>query len=90
MPNNNSSGEISQEKLSAMLKLASSKLGMSSDQLKAVLSDKSSTDELLNKIGGKKSFDKAMNNPQSLEKLINDNPKAKKMLSDLMGGEKNG
>lgn len=81
MPNQN---EPSQEKLNAMLKMASSKLGMSTDQLKSVLNDKNKTNELLNKIGGQNSFLQAMKNPESLEKMINENPQAKKILGDLM------
>lgn len=81
MPNQN---EPSQEKLNAMLKMASSKLGMSPDQLKNVLNDKNKTNELLNKIGGQNSFNQAMKNPESLEKMINENPQAKKILGDLL------
>lgn len=81
MPNQN---DLSPEKLNAMLKMASSKLGMSPDQLKNVLNDKNKTNELLNKIGGQSSFNQAMKNPESLEKMINENPQAKKILGDLM------
>jgi hypothetical protein len=90
MPNNNSSGDISQEKLNAMFKMASSKLGMSTDQLKTVLSDKKSTEELLGKIGGKGKLQSALDNPQSLEKLINENPAAKKLLGQLLEDQKHG
>ena len=90
MPNNNDLGNISQEKMNAMLKLASSKLGMSPDQLKNVLSDKNATNQLLSQLGAKNKVDSTIKNPENLEKLLNDNPKAKKMLSDLFGGNKNG
>ena len=88
MSNNNPSGDISNEKINAMLKMASGKLGMSPDQLKGVLSDKKATDELLNKLGGKSKFKSALESPEALEKMLNDNPKAKKMMSDLMGDKK--
>ena len=85
MPNNNSPGDISPEKLNAMLKMASGKLGMTTDQLKSVLSDKKSTEKLLGKIGGTGKLKSALESPDNLEKLLNENPKAKKMLGELLG-----
>ena len=90
MASNNPSGNISPEKLSALLKLASNRLGMSPDQLKSVLSDKKSTEELLDKLGAKNQYEAAMKDPDSLDKMLNSNPKAKKILNDLMGDQKHG
>lgn len=90
MPNGNQSGNISQDELNKMLKLASSKLGMSPDQLRGVLSDKKATDDLLGRIGGQSKLDAALRNPESLEKMVSQNPKARKMLSDLLGENKHG
>jgi predicted component of type VI protein secretion system len=90
MSNNNFSGDISPEKLNTLMKMASSKLGMTTDQLKTVLSDKKATDELLGKIGGKGKFNSTVQNPENLEKIINENPKMKKLLSELMEGRDHG
>jgi hypothetical protein len=86
VPNNNPN--ISPEQINAMMKLASGKLGMSPEQLKAVLSDKKSTEDLMNKIGAGNQYKSAVNNPSSFEQMINNNPQAKKLLGDLFGGQK--
>lgn len=80
-------GNIPNDQLGAMIKLASGKLGISPEELSSILSDKGRTEDLLKRIGGKKVFDSAMKDPDSLEKVINENPAAKKALSGLFGGK---
>ena len=90
MSNNNFSGNITPDKLNAILKMASGKLGMSSEQLKSVLSDKKATENLMNNIGGTDQLKNVLDNPQNLEKFLNANPKAKKLLNELLGDHHNG
>lgn len=75
---------LSPETLNAMLKMAGSKLGMSPEQLKSTLTDPKKADALLCQLGLKKP---AQDNRQSIEELLNQNPRAKKMLNDLLGGK---
>jgi hypothetical protein len=84
-----SGGDMSVDQLGAMIKLASGKLGISPEELRSILSDKGRTEELLSRIGGKKVFEAAMKDPDSLEKVTNDNPAAKKTLGGLFGGKQN-
>ena len=90
MSETNNSGNISRQQLDAMIRMASGKLNMTPDQLKSVLADRGKTNDLLNQIGGKAVFDSAMKDPESIEKLINRNPQAKKIIADLLRGQKNG
>lgn len=90
MANNFDANNISPDKIEAMLRMASNKLGMSPDQLKGVLSDKKATSDLLDQLGAKSKVEAVEKDPEALKKLINNNPKAKKMLEDLMGDKKNG
>jgi hypothetical protein len=92
MNNANGSGGLSPEKLDAMLKTASQKLGMTPQQLKAMLSNPNSAGQVLSMIqkqsGGPAPKGGSMQ--QNIEQMLNSNPKAKKMLEDLLGGKKNG
>ena len=88
MPDN--TNNISRQQIEAMIRMASGKLNMTPEQLKSVLSDHEKTDDLLNRIGGKAVFDSAMKDPKSIEKLIRNNPQAKKIIADLMRGQNNG
>lgn len=90
MATGNSSSNIQQEKLNALLKTASEKLGMSQGELKSVLSDKNATDDLLKKIGGANSLKNIIDHPENLQKLINNNPQAKKLLNEILGDKHNG
>jgi len=87
---NNFSGNISPEKLDALLKIASEKLGMPKDQLKAAVSNPKMASELLEKLGNKNNLKSAISNPQTLEKLLNNNPKAKEMLHGILEDKKDG
>lgn len=90
MANNGNLGKFSPEMINAMLKMAGQKLGMTPEELKAAVSDPKKADELLsslNKNNGGKVKD-AMTSPSALEDLLNSNPKAKKMLENLMGDKK--
>jgi len=90
MANTGNAGNISPDMINTMLKIAGQKLGMTPEQLKATISDPKKADELLsslNKSSGGKAKE-AMNSSAALEDLLNSNPKAKKMLEDLMGGKK--
>jgi len=90
MANTGNQRNISPELINTMLKMAGQKLGMTPEQLKATISDPKKTEELLSSLdknsGGKAK--EAMNSSSALEELLNSNPKAKKMLEDLMGGKK--
>ena len=85
-------GGISPEAINEMLKLASKKLGMTPEQLKSTISDPQKANILLQKLdknnNGK--VKSAVNDPKALEDLINSNPKAKKLLNDLLGDKKDG
>ena len=90
MPKNLDPSNIPPEKMEAMLKMASNRLGMTPDQLKGVLSDKNATNELLSKLGVKSKVEAVEKDPEALKKMISNNPKAKKMFDDLTGEKKNG
>lgn len=86
MPNQKPQG-LSPETLNAMLKLASSKLGMTPEQLKTAVSDPKSADSLLSAIdkssGGK--VRSSMSGAGSLEEFLRKNPQAKKLMDELTG-----
>jgi hypothetical protein len=75
--------------LAAMMKLAGSKLGMTPDELGAVLADSKKTGELLDRLGARKTYDSVKNDPGRLGSLVSGNPEAKKLLRELLGGQKN-
>lgn len=87
MPNQNPQG-LSPETLNAMLKMASSKLGMTPEQLKSAVSDPERADSLLSAIdkssGGKVSS--TISGTGSLEEFLRKNPRAKKLMEELTGG----
>jgi hypothetical protein len=90
MANTGNTGNLSPEILNAMLKMAGQKLGMTTEQLRATISDPKKADELLsslNKNSGGKAKE-AMGSTSAIEDLLKSNPKAKKMLENLMGGKK--
>lgn len=87
---NNFSGNISPEKFDALLKIASEKLGMPKDQLKAAVSNPKMANELLEKLSNKNNLKSSINNPKTLEKLLNNNPKAKEMLHEILEDKKDG
>ncbi|HEX3026107.1 MAG TPA: hypothetical protein VHR42_02615 [Clostridia bacterium] len=88
MPNNDFNGKLSQDKLNAMLKMAGQKLGMSPQQLQSVLSDRKQSEQLISKLCGQddSQIKSAAKDPKSLEEYLKKNPRAKKMLEDLLGG----
>lgn len=79
--------QFTPEKIDAMLKTASAKLGMSPEQLKATITDPKKAGSLLASLTGKKP---AANNQQAIEELLNSNPKAKKLLNELLGEKDHG
>jgi hypothetical protein len=91
MENNGIKGKFSPEMINAMLKMAGQKLGMTPEELKAAVSDPKKANELIGSLN-KNNDGKAketMPSSSALEDLLKNNPKAKKMLEDLMGGNKN-
>lgn len=80
----------SNDQLNALLKTAGKKLGISPDALRAALSNPEKAETMLSQIdkrtGGKISGADA----GSIENMIKNNPKAKKIFDDLTRGGKNG
>lgn len=85
-------GGISPEALNEMLKLAGKKLGMSPEQLKETITDPQKANNLLSSLDKKNpgKIKAAASDPKALEDLINSNPKAKKLLNELLGEKKDG
>lgn len=90
--NNSENKGLDPQTLDKMIKLASKKLGMTPETLKSAVSDPKKAENLLSSLG--KNPDKTtrtgvdpgtLKSPAALEKLINNNPKAKKLLMELMG-----
>lgn len=84
------SSNISNEQLNAMIKTAAKKLGVSSDQLRAALSNPQKAESVLSQIDKKSGGKFNTSDKSSLERMIMNNPKAKKMFDDLTRGNKNG
>lgn len=84
------SSNISNEQLNAMIKAAAKKLGISSDQLRAAISNPQKAESVLSQIDKKSGGKFSTSDTKSLEKMIMNNPKAKKMFDDLTRGNKNG
>ncbi|MDR3552271.1 MAG: hypothetical protein P4L75_04020 [Clostridia bacterium] len=84
--------DFSPEAVNAMLKMASSKLGMTPEQLKATLTDPKKANELLDSVNKKSGshIKPSANNERTLEDLLNSNPQAKKLISELLGEKKDG
>ena len=85
MSSNNSS-----DQLNSLLQTAGKKLGISPDVLLSALSDPKKAESLLSQIEKKTGEKIGATDQSSLEKMVKNNPKAKKMLDDLMRGGKNG
>lgn len=81
---------ISKEQLNAILETAGKKLGISPDQLRAAMSDPKKAESLLNKIDKHNGGKFNTQDPAALEKIVRNNPKAKKMLDELSRGDRNG
>lgn len=84
------SSNISNEQLNAMLKTASKKLGISSDQLRSALSNPQKAESVLSQIDRKTGGKFNTSDTKSLEKMLRNNPKARKMFDDLTRGNKDG
>jgi hypothetical protein len=85
MSNNNSN-----DQLNALLQTAGKKLGISPNALLAALSDPQKAEVLLSQIEKRSGGKISASDPSSIEKMVKDNPKAKKILDDLARGNKNG
>ena len=84
------SSNISKEQLNAMLDTAGKKLGISPDALRAALSDPKIAETMLAQIDKKSGGKFKASDKSSIENMVKNNPKAKKMLDDLTRGGKNG
>jgi hypothetical protein len=84
------SSNNSEDQLNAMLEMAGKKLGISPMQLRNALSDPKKAQSLLSQIDQNSGGKINTSSPEYLEKIINNNPKAKKMFDDLTRGNKNG
>ncbi len=82
------SRNIQNEQIEAMIRLASGKLHMTPEQLHGILSDPGQTDALLSRIGGKTAYDSAVKDPGAVEKLLRENPQARKLIESLLNGGK--
>lgn len=82
------SSNISNEQLNAMLKTASKKLGISPDNLRAALSNPEKADSVLSQIDKNSGGKFNTSDTKSLERMIMNNPKARKMFEDLARGKK--
>ena len=83
---------ISPDSLSAMLKMASKKLGISPEQLKSTLNDPKKANALLDSLDKKNNgaLKSAMSDPKTLQKMVENNPAARKLFNELMGEKDNG
>lgn len=81
-------GNISEDQLNAALKMASAKLGVTPEQLKKMLSDQKSAEELMNSIGAGNAYRSARINPEQIEAMLRNNPKARQLISELMEKKK--
>jgi hypothetical protein len=84
------SSNISDDQLNAMLEMAGKKLGISSSQLRNALSDPKKAQSLLSQIDQNSGGKYNTSDPGSLEKIVKNNPAAKKMLDNLTRGNKDG
>lgn len=91
---NSANKGLDPQTLDKMIKIASKKLGMTPEKLKSAVSDPKQAENLLSSLGKSPSDHAqtgvdpgAFSSPAALEKLINSNPKAKKMLEELMGNK---
>lgn len=91
---NSANKGLDPETLDKMIKIASKKLGMTPEKLKSAVNDPKQAENLLSSLGKNPSKSaragvdpSALNSPAALEKLINSNPKAKKLLEELMGNK---
>lgn len=82
------SSNISNEQLNAMLKTASKKLGISPDKLREALSNPQKVDSVISQIDKKSGVKINVSDTKSLERMIMNNPKARKMFEDLAKGKK--
>ena len=84
------SSNNSNDQLSALLKTAGKKLGISPNDLLAALSDPKKADAMLSEIDKKTGGKISAKGTDSLENIVKSNPAAKKMFDDLTRGGKNG
>lgn len=85
----NGNGKPTQKDIDRLLQIASKKLGITPEKLKATLSDKKAVQTLLNRVGGEKAK-QALTDPQALQDLLKNNPQAKRFYDDLNGGGNHG
>lgn len=85
MPHNKSN-----DKLGPLLETAGKKLGISPDILREALSDPEKAQTLISEIDRKSGGKISSGGAQSLENMVNSNPKAKKLYDDIIRGGKNG
>lgn len=87
---NMDNGKLSPEAMNALIKMASGQLGMTPQQLKEMMSKPDASDQILSKLGSQKGSQvkSAMNDKQALEKMLNSNPMAKKMIEELLKNKK--
>jgi len=85
MPRNNSN-----DQLGAMLETAGRKLGISPDALRAALSDPKKAQQLVGEIDRKSGGKICSGGIESLEKMVRNNPQARKIYDDIIRGGKNG
>lgn len=76
----------SNNQLDALLKTAGKKLGISPDALRQALTDPKKAEEMLSAIDKRTGGKINVKDPNSLENMIKNNPKAKKLFDDLTKG----
>jgi chromosome segregation and condensation protein ScpB len=83
---------ISQEQIDKLINMASKKLGMTPSQLRSIASTPQDANELLSRLTKEKSelAKSALNDPKVLERLLDSNPQAKKLIEEILGDKKNG
>jgi hypothetical protein len=84
------SSNNSNDQLNVLLSTAGKKLGISPDKLRAALNDPKIAESLLSQIEDKSGGKFKTGDKGALEKMIKNNPQAKKLLDDLTRGGKNG
>lgn len=82
--------DFDMNKLGGLLNTASKKLGIPTDELKEALSNPKKASALLSQLDYKTGGKISSTDPASLEEIINNNPKAKKIYDNLKKGKKNG
>lgn len=78
------------DQLSMLLNTAGKKLGISPESLRAALSDPKLAESVLGQIDKNSGGKLKMTSKESLEKMVKNNPQAKKLYDELSRGGKNG